>query len=140
MKQLLIISGFLVTVLLANMPVSLANTGGAELDRYQFPKLEAVDRMHRYTIKGWHYVDARSIIVDASPSTSYLLILNREERDFRFAETVSFTSTASNIYAGFDSVRPIQRRWITIPVTIMKIYKLNGRADRDAVREQIRAD
>ena len=139
MKYLLVILMFSSSIFLVNAPTALANTNNAELDRYQFSELETVDRIRHYTIKGWHYVDARSIIVDVSPGTSYLLILNREEHDFRFAEHVRFSSTNSDIYARFDTVTPVRRYGINIPVPIAKIYKLNGREDKKAVREQIRA-
>jgi hypothetical protein len=137
MKHVLITFGLVTSILLSSIPVASAKTS-AELDRYLFPNLEVVERIQKYAIDGWHYLDPRSIIVDISPSTSYLLILSREESDFRNAAHVKFSSTNSTINARFDSVTPIQRYQFTIPVTIAKIYKLNGRADRKAARDQIK--
>ena len=138
MRYLLIAFGFIVSISGASIATAAPNSN-AGLEKYHFPNLESVDRIIRYGIDGWSYVDPRSIIVDVSPGRSYLLIFNREERDFRFTEHVAFTSTGTQIRARFDSVRPIQRYNITIPVTIAKIYKLNGRADKKAVRAQIKA-
>jgi hypothetical protein len=138
MRYILIAFG-LITSICAISIASVAPNTTARLEKYHFPNLESVDGIYRYGIDGWSYVDPRSIIVDISPGRSYLLIFNREENDFRFTEHVSFSHTGSEIRARFDSVRPIQRYNINIPVTIAKIYKLNGRADKKAVRAQIKA-
>lgn len=138
MKYILIAFGFMTSICASSIATAALNSS-AGLEKYNFSNLETVDRIQRYGIDGWSYVDPRSIIVDISPSRSYLLIFNREESDFRFTDFLSFSSTGSQILARFDTVRPIRRFNITIPVTIAKIYKLNGRADKKAVRAQIKA-
>jgi len=138
MRYILIAFSFIVSLCGASIATAAPNSTTG-LEKYHFPNLETVDGIFRYGIDGWSYVDPRSIIVDIAPGRSYLLILNREERDFRFTQHVAFSSTGSRILARFDSVRPIQRYNLSIPVTIAKIYKLNGRADKKAVRAQIKA-
>lgn len=119
--------------------IAVANqTSDVEPNDYQFAELEQVDRITRYQIDGWQYVDARSLIVDVSPRRSYLLILDRPTRDLRFADAIQISSTGSSVHARFDTVRALDRNHFNIPVSIERIYKLEGREQRKQVKESIR--
>ncbi len=106
-------------------------------EKYYFDNLETVDRFNNWSINGWNVIDQRSLIVHASPSRADLIILDRRLWDLRFSETIAITSTASSIYAGFDTVRVYNRHGINIPARIVKIYRFEGKEQRRRVRDQI---
>ena len=73
-----------------------------------------------------------------SPATAYLLILDRQLHGLRFSEGIAISSTGSTVYGKFDTVRTHGRQRISIPAQITKIYKLQGREQRELVKAQIR--
>lgn len=121
----------------------LASTASAGVkmipEKYQFDdQLPQVERFSRYSIDGWNAIDKRSLIVRTSPSTSYLLILQRDLPSLRFNDAIGLSSTGSQVHARFDTVRVFDRHFTSIPVAISKIYKLKGRDQRKQVKAQIR--
>jgi hypothetical protein len=115
----------------------LANGASAQDEKYQFDNLDTVKRFHNWSIDGWNAIDQRSLIVRTSPSTSYLVILDRRVPDLRLAETIAISSTGSFVHAKFDTVLALNRYGMTIPANIAKIYRLEGKEQRRWVREQI---
>ncbi len=105
--------------------------------RYYFAELETVDHFNNWSIDGWNVIDRRSLIVYASPSRAYLLILDRHLWDLRFSEAISISSTTSRISQRFDTVRVLNRRTVGAPARIVKMYRLEGKAQRRLVRDQI---
>lgn len=106
-------------------------------ERYHFDNLETVKRFNNWSIDGWHAIDQRSLIVRTSPSTAYLVILNKPLPDLRFSETIAISSTGSFVYAKYDTVLALNRYGIYLPANIAKIYRLEGKEQRRQVREQI---
>ena len=105
--------------------------------KYRFDNLPTVERFQNWNIDGWNVIDQRSLIVYTSPSRSYLLILDRRLPELPFTEAIAVSSTGSSIYSRFDRVRVLDRWGINIPANIVKIYRLDGRAQRRFVRHQI---
>jgi len=123
----------------ANINAGIFNTPLKPLpERYQFDELPEVKSFSNWTINGWTAVDRQSLIVRTSPSTSYLLVLQRGLPDLNFSKAIALSSTASRVKARFDTVNTIDRRFRSIPVAIAKIYKLKGRDQRKQVKAQIR--
>ena len=114
-----------------------ANNAGALDQKYHFAGLETVDHFKNWTIDGWNVIDRRSLIVYASPSRAYLLILDRHLWDLRFSEAIFISSTASTVSERFDTVRVLNRRTISTPARIVKMYRLEGKEQRRLVRDQI---
>jgi len=108
-------------------------------EKYQFDQLPQVERFSRWSIDDYTVVDKRSLIVKTSPSTAYLLILQRNLPGMGFNNTIALTSTGSQIRARFDTVQVVDRFASRIPVPIAKIYKLEGREQRKRVKSKIRA-
>jgi len=114
-----------------------ANGPSARDERYHFENLEMVKRFSNWSINGWNAIDQRSLIVQTSPSTAYLVILDRRLPDLRFSETIAISSTGSFVYAKFDTVLARNRYGLNIPASILKIYRLEGKEQRHRVRAQI---
>ena len=108
-------------------------------EKYHFDQLPEVERFSRWSIDDYTVVDRQSLIVRTSPSTSYLLILQRKLPGIRFNRAIALTSTGSQVHARFDTVQIIDRHVARIPVPIAKIYKLDGREQRKQVKAAIRA-
>ena len=114
-----------------------ANGPSAQNERYHFDNLETVKRFSNWSIDGWNAIDQRSLIVRTSPSTSYLVILDRRLPDLWFSEKIAISSTGSFVYAKFDTVLALNKFGINIPANIAKIYRLKGKDQRHRAREQI---
>lgn len=107
-------------------------------EKYQFDQLPEVERFSRWSIDDYTAVDRQSLIVKTSPSTSYLLILQRKLPGIGFNHAIALSSTGSQVHARFDTVQVIDRHASRIPVPIAKIYRLDGREQRKQVRRKIR--
>jgi hypothetical protein len=123
--------------------ITACSTGPVVIDdRYVFNDLESVDRFTNYTVSGWEVIDSQSLVIRTSPSTNYLLILNRKLPELRSVETIGLTSTGSSIHAGFDCVKVRIPHCGPEPITLVinSIYRLKGREDIQRARAQIRGD
>ena len=105
--------------------------------RYHFDNLETVKRFNNWSMDGWNVIDQRSLIVRTSPTTAYLVILDRRLPDLRFSETIAISSTGSFVYAKFDTVLARNRYGINITANIAKIYRLEGKEQSRRARDQI---
>ena len=117
---------------------AIADSATSNQDKYSFTDLEQVDNFLYWQINGWQAIDARSLIVNFSPSRSYLVILDRNLRALMFTEQVQFSSRNSRVRANIDMVNvfdPIAR-----PTRIKAIYLLPDREARQAVRAKIRSE
>ena len=111
-------------------------------DKYRFEGLETVKRVSAFRINGWNTIDSQSLIIYSSPKKRYLVILQRPERDLRFAHSLQFTTTGNSVHARFDCVK-VKRYGCgpdPIPVPIHSIYRLNSKADIERVKRQIRGE
>jgi hypothetical protein len=107
--------------------------------RYRFSGYEEVDSIAGYSVMGWEPVDSQSLIVQTGPSSYYLLILSHRVSDLNFAESIALSSTGNRIEAKFDCVRVVDRSCTSqIPAPIQTIYRLEGRASVQEVKDQIR--
>ncbi|MGI9295559.1 MAG: DUF6491 family protein [Pseudomonadales bacterium] len=133
------------TVLIALSMISVAFASQAEIEKkpfavaekYQFDNLPVVKGFNNWSIDGWNVIDPQSLIVRTSPSTAYLLILQRRSLDLRFTEQIALSSTGSFVHAKFDTVRALDRHHFAVPISIAKIYQLKGRDQRKLVKAQI---
>lgn len=107
-------------------------------EKYQFDELPEVKGFSNWSINGWTAVDRQSLIVRTSPSTAYLLILQRRAPGLRSGNAIALSSTASRVHAKFDTVSTVDRYVSNIPIPIAKIYKLKGKEQRKQVKAQIR--
>ncbi len=126
----------LVVTFLVSAPVLAGNQSLLDT-KYRFDGLESVDRLSLYRIKSWHALDNQSLIIRATPSVSYLVILRRPVFDLRFAHSIAFTSNGSWVHTRFDTIRVIDRFAVNMPVSIARIYKLEGKDQRKAVTAMI---
>lgn len=136
MRNYAIAAAFLAAV---HLPAFAAHSANLE-DKYQFDEFETVERFNTWTINSWQAIDQKSLIIRTSPSKAYLLILNRRLPDLRFGQAIRLSSTGSTVHAKFDTVGTLGRRYRSIPASIAKIYKLNGKEERRFVKQQIRGD
>lgn len=107
-------------------------------EKYTFANLEEVDSFLYWQINGWNVIDSRSLIVNFSPSRSYLVILERNIRALNFTEQVKFSSRNSRVRANIDQVHVLNQ--FARPSRIEAIYLLPNREARQAVRAQIRSE
>jgi hypothetical protein len=107
--------------------------------KYIFPEFEEVDRITTSRISGWQSIDSRSLIVEDSPSTYYLIVLRDQVRDLNFSEVISLSSTGTQTMSKFDCVS-VERSscFVTTGAPIERIYKLNSREAVNYVRNFIR--
>lgn len=136
MRTYAIAAAFLATIHLPAFAAHPANLEG----KYQFDELETVKRFNVWNVDSWQAIDQQSLIIRTSPSRAYLLVLNRRVPDLRFGHAIQFSSTGSSVHAKFDTVGTLGRYHRGIPANIAKIYKLNGKADRKFVKQQIRGE
>ncbi len=125
------------SILLTSLP-AFASTADNIDDKYQFADLEQVDDFLYWHVNGWQAIDSRSLIVNFSPSRSYLVILDRNIRALMFTEQVKFSSRNSRVRANIDMVHVLNQ--FARPSRIKAIYLLPNREARQAVRAQIRSE
>ncbi len=126
-------------MLMLSVLVSCASEPFVLDNRYVFPQFEKVDRLTTFNMNSWQVIDSQSLIVKTSPSTHYLLILQRRIHDLHFAEQIGITSTGSTINTRFDCVK------VKIPscgpdpfqIPIHSMYKLEGKEDVAEAKRQI---
>ena len=67
--------------------------------------IESIDSFRLFgQANGWQALDKRTLIVQTSPSRSYLITLKRPSNDLRFAQAIGLTSTGGRVFARFDQV------------------------------------
>ncbi|MEM7080810.1 MAG: DUF6491 family protein [Pseudomonadota bacterium] len=81
------------------------------------------------SIDSWHAVDPKHVVVNLSPTKSYLLTLRRDCPALRNNADLGVTASNNTIYAGFDAVTVNGRS-----CTIQRINKLS-QAERRALIE-----
>ena len=62
-----------------------------------FKQGEVVDRIQKFRIDDWRYIDATHVIVGAGPSTSYLLTLMGRCNGLTSTEDLGFSTTAGDL-------------------------------------------
>ncbi len=90
-----------------------------------------------WTINAWQALNSKALIIERSPSKAYLLILNRPLPQLRFNETIQVSQTGSQVHAGFDHVRVVDRLFYSIPAYIDTIYRLDSRDDIKLARQLV---
>ena len=129
MKKLLIV---LISLFSFSAQIGAAS---ANDNKYLFPNLEEVSSFRNWQISGWQAIDARSLIVNISPSESYLLILDRNLRAIKFTEGIKISSSNSRVRANIDMVHVLDH--YARPSRIDTIYKLPNREAKQNVRAVI---
>lgn len=107
-------------------------------EKYLFTDLEEVNSFRNWQISGWQAIDARSLIVNISPSDSYLLILDRNLRAIKFTEQIRISSKGSRVRANIDMVHVANQ--YARPSRIDTIYRLPNREAQQNVRATILAE
>lgn len=74
-----------------------------KLARHDYRMLESVDRIQRYKVHGWHYIDDYNVVFRGGPSTYYLLTFYNRCLNLRSANAVAFSTTVGNV-TRFDDV------------------------------------
>jgi hypothetical protein len=69
----------------------------AALQKRGFKAGEAVDRIQRFRIDDWRYLDASHVIVGAGPSSNYLLTLMGRCNGLMSTEDLGFSTTAGDL-------------------------------------------
>lgn len=62
-----------------------------------FQQGEAVDRIHKFVIDGWRYLDPQHVIVEAGPSRNFLLTMISRCNGLSSTEDLGFTTTAGDL-------------------------------------------
>lgn len=107
-------------------------------EKYKVPDLEPVDRLIDFNINGWETIDDRSLIIQASVSKRYLIVLRTRSPDLRFAQAVAIDHRGdSYIRPGFDRVY-VGGDQNRMPYYIQAIYILDGREGAKAAKNYIR--
>ena len=117
---------------------AIASTADNDDAKYYFADLEQVDDFLYWQINGWQAIDSRSLIVNFSPSRSYLVVLDRDIRALMYTEQVQFSSRNLRVRANIDRVHVLNQFARTS--RIERIYLLPNRETRQAVRAQIRSE
>ncbi|WP_317930175.1 DUF6491 family protein [Halioxenophilus sp. WMMB6] len=65
---------------------------------------EEVDKIHNYEISGWQYLAADGLLLPASPSKTYLVLLKDRCSELSSTETIGLTTTVSSVLSRFDAV------------------------------------
>jgi hypothetical protein len=94
-------------------------------------QLEAVDQIHKYTMKSWETVDSQSFVLQTGAGSYYLMVLIRPSSEIMFTETIKISTTGSAVKPGFDRVT-VYQAGMSNDYTINKIYKFK---DYDQVKE-----
>jgi len=88
------------------------------------------------TSNHWTEVDQQSLIVRISPSEYYLLVLQIPAHEIMFSEDISIYCMNNVLKAGSDYVQfPDYNN--DLRYTIGRIYKINGREQMHAIRNQL---
>ncbi len=118
---------------------AVASSEAKDPNKYVFSELEEVSSIREFDIDSWTEVDKKSLIVNTSPSKSYLIILKQTNHDLRFAHAISF-GKEGRIYSKFDRIHIINSSSgvAPLPATIERIYKLDNRAQKKMIITKIR--
>ncbi|WP_298633382.1 DUF6491 family protein [uncultured Umboniibacter sp.] len=106
-------------------------------ERYKVPGLEPLERVNAMNISGWAAIDQRSFILTMGPSTRYLVVLQRQSSELRFANAITIDNFSSSIRPGFDSVNVVGDT-LAAPYQIEAMFELEDREAANAARDYIR--
>ncbi|MEQ3695496.1 MAG: DUF6491 family protein [Pseudomonadales bacterium] len=106
-------------------------------ERYKVPGLEPLDRVNAMNISGWAAIDRRSFILTMGPSTRYLVVLQRQSSELRFAQAITIDNTGSIIRPGFDRVNVVGDT-LAAPYQIQAMFELEDREAANTARDYIR--
>lgn len=74
-----------------------------KLAKKDYQVLEEVDRISKYDIDGWVYVDDYNVVFQSGPSEEYLLSFRQRCINLRGAQAIAFSTTAGRVMR-FDKV------------------------------------
>lgn len=107
-------------------------------EKYKIPGVKPAEKVIDFNINGWTAIDNRSLIIQASVSKRYLIILKQRSPDLRFAQLVAIDHRGdSYIRPGFDRVI-IGGDQTRMPYYIQAIYVLDGREGAKQATEYIK--
>lgn len=125
MKTFAKLSGTLIIMLLAST-YALASKWMPE--KYELDhQLTKVDKISNTSLMGWEKVDNQSFVLQASPSTYYLIVLSSPAWNLPFTERIGITGRSLIIRPGYDNVfvREAGRSWGKY--IINRIYRLEDK-------------
>jgi hypothetical protein len=100
-------------------------------------QLEQVSEIYGYTVMDWVAVDNQSFIIQKSTSEYYLLVLKTPSPELTVGNRLVISSKSGTIRAGLDEVTIYSGEYIKNSHTIERIYKIKGREQMSAIREQL---
>jgi hypothetical protein len=106
-------------------------------ERYKVPGLVPLDRVNAMNINGWSAIDRRSFILTMGVSTRYLVVLQRQSSELRFARAITIDNTTSIIRPGFDRVNVVGET-LAAPYQIQAMFELEDRDAANSARDYIR--
>jgi hypothetical protein len=126
-------------ILALSLLVSACATVPAGTDeKYNFDgQLEPVTEILKYNLMSWDAIDSRSLILQTAPSRFYLVILIQPADRLVFTESIKITNTGSMVKPGYDKVI-VPGPPYTESFIIDKIYKLEDRDQKKAIKEQLK--
>ena len=134
----MMIKVFSIFVLLV-MVVSCATTPRAIPEKYNLDnELEPVDKIFTIREQRWEEVDDQSIILRADRRTYYLFVLRRP-MDKRYSNLRIRLSNTSYVTPGVGRIH-VRDNTGTQYYVIEKIYKLEGKEQKEEIKERLRKD
>ncbi|MAY01404.1 MAG: hypothetical protein CMQ38_00325 [Gammaproteobacteria bacterium] len=115
--------------------ISFQSMAQDEDEKYFFPDLQGLEDFHSWQDLSWRVLDSKSLIVEASPAKTYLLILQREVPGLRSSNELAITSHNNQVRTGVDGVRV--RDQGAVRSNISRIYLVPDRPARQHVIAQI---
>lgn len=124
------------TKLLISSLLTLLSAASLAAPDYEFDQFPQVSSIREADIDGWGQINDQVLLVSASPSTKYMLVLERPDRDLDFGPGLKFTAKGGRVMAKFDQVQAAGNRF-AIPNRIVKIYQLKGKEQVQLARELV---
>ena len=110
---------------------------GSLPERYKVPGLEPLDRVTAMNITGWSAIDRRSLTLTMGVSKRYLVVLQRQSSELRFAEAITIDNTSNVIRTGFNRINVVGDT-LAAPYGIQAIFELESREEVNRARDYIR--
>ena len=128
------------TLVLLIMVVSCATTPRTLPEKYNLDnELEAVNKISTFKVSRWEEVDNQSVILRVNYNDYYLLVLRRPIYAMTSRHRIGISSTVSTITSGVDRIH-VRDNTGTQYYDIEKIYKLEGKEQKEDIKERLRKD
>ena len=109
-------------------------------DEYDLATLtgnEAVKSVRNWRMRGWQYLDNKSLIIEVSAFKHYLVTLDQPVKELRFAQGVALDQvTGSRLNTDFDRIYVLDDG-IRIPYRIDSIHLIGDRKAVQKLRDTV---